>query len=999
MRPLDALEIPLDGMRLIEASAGTGKTHAISTLYLRALLERDLDVSHLLVVTFTNAATEELRDRIRGRLRQALAYLEGTAEPDPDLCALLDTQGDAMRVGKRLADCLTMMDEASVFTIHGFCHRTLRDNAFESGVLFDLELEGDDAALRAELFRDFWRQELGTASVSFVNWVADRWEGPEQLAETLSAIPLNREIELRPVVNAAEFARREAALEPLFRSLSEIWQAGSDEIVKRLQAEGDLKANVYSPGAVGLALESMDRFLAAGAPGGTLPDREVLFRVAKLRSSTRKGRQPPDHAFFAAWTEFAELCRELWTMRRGWFLTKAVSYVRDKMRIREKLSRTVTYDDLLTRMYDALNGPRGEMLAAAIRQRYPVALVDEFQDTDDLQYGIFARVYGDEPDNALFLIGDPKQAIYGFRGADIFTYMRAARTVEDQGGRYTLGTNWRSTRALVKAVNTIFSQGPAPFVFEHDIRFAKVDAAGQAERDPLVVQGDEVSPLRLWWLSRAFAGLDRVDGLIPKDKARQTLAVVAAGEVARLLTLAGSNRANLGGRRLEAGDIAILVRDRFEAELIRKALLGVGVSSIFLSRDSVFESEEAHELQRVLGACAQPHSEAAIRAALCTRIIGDSASKIAGFEEDQTAWDEVVSRFFDYADHWRRGDLLGALHRMIEDYAVVARYLGLPNGERRLTNLLQLAELLDRASRAKPGADRLLRWFALRRGGREKTLEEAQLRLESDEGLVKIVTLHGSKGLEYPVVFLPFAWTARPVTASNVVTFHQDGELVVDLCPDAAGPSVNAADRERLAEEIRLLYVALTRAMHRCYVGWGPVSGGDDSAMGYLLHRGKKKAPVADLKQEDATLLADLTALESRAAGSIGVEVLTAVEPKHSSGLELGADTLAPRPFRGVVEREFCVTSYSGLIRTADDSGERPERDERPSVEHETAGLVENPAFRFPRGPRAGTFLHAVFEQIDFDKDTFDFRAYTRLKQIKYLRSTEQIDDHFFWKF
>lgn len=965
MRALDPLAIPLHGLRLIEASAGTGKTHTISTLYLRALLELDLEVSQLLVVTFTNAATEELRDRIRGRLRQALTYLNGVAEPDPELRKLLDTQEDVARVHKRLTDCVTLMDEASVFTIHGFCQRTLREHAFESGTLFDQSLDGDDRALRTELVRDFWRLQLGRASGFLASWASERWNGPDQLEEKFSAVPMNRDVRLEPAVDEAALAKQEEALRLRFASLRGIWSEEAGQIGQLLHPGPNLNQRSYPVAAVNGALESMGGFLAADVPVGRLPYKYELFTVEKLRSATRKHGQTPEHRFFQNWSDFVTAHLELDAMRQAWFLTQAVGYVRDKLRVHSSTGRTVSYDDLLTNLHDALRGPAGMALAGAIRQRYPVALIDEFQDTDDLQYGIFARVYGGSTDGALFLIGDPKQAIYGFRGADIFTYIKAARAADAAGGRYTLGTNWRSASALVKAVNTLFTRATAPFVFEGDIPFLQVDAAGRADGEPLVVEGDDAGPFRLWWLPRQVAVPGRGERPIPKALAEQMLAIATAREVGRLLTLAREGRARLGERPLASGDIAILVRSRFEASVVREALHTIGLTSVFLTRESVFHTEDAQELRRVLVACAEPSNERFVRAALCTRLIGYSVSQIADLREDGARWDETVGRFFGYHELWRRGNLLGALRRMLEDHCVVPRYVTLRDGERRLTNLLQLAELLERESRARPGADRLLRWLAARRAGGAGGPDEEQLRLESDEGLVKIVTLHSSKGLEYPVVFLPFSWSTRSVTAAGIVCFHDDDGLVADLCPEPAGSSVDAADRERLAEDVRLLYVGLTRAIHRCYVGWGVVTGSDQSAMAYLLHRGRDPSG-APSRRADAELGLELAALEADAAGGIAVQSLSEPGPPMSFAAEAGVADVVRRPFQGEIERDFRLASYSGLIKDAIGSGERPDRDDSSDALPQAGDGADVPAFRFPRGPRAGTFLHAVLEQLDF---------------------------------
>ncbi len=966
MRPLEPLRFPLDGVRLIEASAGTGKTHAITTLYLRALLERRLEVPQILVVTFTNAAAEELRDRIRKRIAQALDALDGRPCEDESLASLMDRFHGCNDARQWLEDSLSRMDEAAVFTIHAFCQRVLMEHAFESGCLFEIELSGDDHELRMEVMRDFWRHQMHTRAAGYLEWMTNKWATPDSLASELREVPHSTEFRLEPPVNRKQLAQLEKDVEASFVELSRLWRSERDTIFESLSAESSgLKKNIYSKSALSLAHRDMHRFLSRDWPAMPLPAKHDLFTTDKLASATTRKGVAPDLPFFRLWSAFTARCGELEPLRRAELLADAIRFVKRQLPDRKAKRRTLFYDDLLSSLDHALCAESARTLAEQIRRAHPIALIDEFQDTDALQYRIFHRIYGDAPECGLHMIGDPKQSIYGFRGADIFTYMDASRYADRCGGRFALDTNWRSAGPLIHAVNTLFQRVAAPFVFQQEIKFQAVKGAGRADQEPLAVDGDDPAPFRIWWLSRERARRGRKRSEIHKLWASETVARRLAQEVVRLLGLSRQGRASIGTQGLRACDLAVLVRDRHEAEIVRRALSGEGIASVFLSQQSVFSSEEAEDLERVLRACAEPGDDRLLRAALCTRLLGVAASEIAELENDELAWDDTVARFSQCHEAWRRGDVFAVFNRILLEYRVAARLPAQANGERRLTNLLQLVELLDGEAKSRGGPDRLLRWFADRRADPGHQRDEEQLRLESDDGLIQVVTVHRSKGLEYPVVFLPFPWAARPTGNASILKYHDQDGLVVELSPSTRGGGVAAADRERLAEERRLLYVALTRAKHRCYLGWGPVAGAGQSAIAELLHP-KVDATTTVLDRDDSQLLAELEQFVSESGGAATVETLDArweMNVKRPPRAELPCRA---RCFSGKIERDFRLTSYSSLVRGVEDDGERPQWDDLRRG-HEPPPLPQvDPAFRFARGPHAGTFLHALLEKLDF---------------------------------
>jgi exodeoxyribonuclease V beta subunit len=966
METLDPKNIPLHGIRLIEASAGTGKTYTIALIYLRLLLERGLTVPEILVVTYTNAATEELRDRVRAFVRLALQVAEGGETDDADVRAIVERAGEPETVRQRLADALTRMDEAAVFTIHGFCQRLLQDSAFESGALYDPEFISSESDLRHAIVEDFWRRRLYPAPAEETAWALSQWKTPAHLLQVLGQAG-RPEIAILPEPDAALRETVDRA-RSLHRDLRALWQAEGATIAGLVTDNPVLHRGSYRAEAVGQALEAMEEHLASDGLPPSLHPRIELLTETKLTACTKKGRTTPSHRFFGLCERYRAAFQQAGDARRALFLTEAAAYLRDQLPSRKRERRVLFFDDLLADVEAALARPGGETLSERARSQCPVALIDEFQDTDPLQYAIFERIYRDRPQCALFLIGDPKQAIYSFRGADIFAYIRAKRATAGADRQFTLPTNWRSGRPLVQAVNALFGSVRAPFLYQGDIDFQPVEAAGRADEKPLIVGGKRPVPLRIWRLPRSAEDpAGKAPPPISKERAKQAVAQACAAVIARLLEQGASGDACLEDRPLKARDLAVLVRDRYEAEAVQQALTAVRVPSVYYGRDSVYQTEEAQELARVLLAVAEPEDERALRAALCTRLLGKTASELEALTRDETAWEAAVERLRGYGTEWRGGAFTGMVQRLLQAEGVVPRLLALPDGERRLTNLLQLAELLQHAAADRPGPDALLRWLADQRAVPDVDSEEQQLRLESDENLVKVFTLHRSKGLQWPVVFLPFPWSAKPVGSKGAFIFHDDAErLCLDLGSPAQEEHRALAERERLAEELRLLYVAVTRAKYLCCLSWGAVNGAPDSALAYLLHQAFPPQEPDSVMEglDDTAIRRDLNTLAARAPGCIAVEELPAAPTPAWRPRRGRAAALAARPFTGYIDRTWRVTSYSGLAAGRDP--EQPDYDAFPSPAVLAEPGAARSIFDFPRGARSGLFMHALMESLDF---------------------------------
>jgi exodeoxyribonuclease V beta subunit len=964
-RRLDPLRLPLRGHRLIEASAGTGKTYTLVTLYLRLLLEADLDVANILVVTFTNAATEELRGRIRRRIAEAIDALDTPGAADAPLAAILDGLPDRSAARRHLADILTRLDEAAVYTIHGFCQRTLRENAFESRVAFEAEFVTDESELRRTVIADFWRRQSEFMDILEARWLRCQWRTPADLLKALGPLVRDGRIQILPDPAALTQTGDFTNLAEGFEALKADWHVHREEVLHLLLNSPGLNRRSYTKPVVQRAVAAMDEMLSGDLPMA-LPSELGRFTPALLKAQTKAGDPPPTHAFFHRWAAFAETFDVTLKARRVTLLAAARDFLAGETVRRKRQRQVLSFDDLLRLVDEALTGAGGPALASAIRERYPAALIDEFQDTDPLQYRIFQRIYHQRDESGLFLIGDPKQAIYSFRGADIFTYMQAKN---DAGAQrtYTLGTNWRSATRLVAAVNHLFSTAQRPFVYDRHIPFLPVDAGPRADDRPLKLDGKVPTPLCFWFLETHGRASTR-NGAITADAAREAAAAVCAGQIAGLLTLSSRGGAVLGDAPLQAGDIAVLVRSHNDGLWMQRALRARGIASVSLSQESVFDTLEAEALQQVLMGVSDPGNEGRFKGALASALLEWPAAEILALDDQAQRREAVLDRFHAYRDLWLHRGFQRAFFALIEGEAILERLQADPDGERRLTNLLHLGELLQAASRQFTGPERLLRWLADQRCGLGAD-DERLLRLESDEALVQIVTIHKSKGLEYPVVFVPFPWAGGTANREPVVFHAPDPPYPVYL--DLGSHHLEAhqalAAAEDLAERLRLLYVAVTRARHLCVLTWGRINNADHSALAWLLHPYPGQDPPRSLMKDltEDEIRARLEALADGATGAI--QVKTAAEgpaPEIETPAE-GWKAFAARQFTGRITGDWRLTSYSGLLAGMD--VERPDHDPEPSAETTDAPSAPVDAvFRFPRGTVAGQCLHELLETIDF---------------------------------
>lgn len=1000
--PLEPMTFPLHGARLIEASAGTGKTFTIAGLYLRLLLGHGsaetrhrvpLTVDQILVVTFTEAATAELRDRIRARIHDArIAFARGQSS-DPVIQPLLNEFDDHKQAAEILLQAERQMDEAAVYTIHGFCQRMLTQNAFESGSRFNNEFVTDESHLKAQVVADYWRRNFYPLPFTLAGEIRQLWGSPSALLSDISNYLTGAPLSLSVPAMKGSLADLHTEYLKKIDELKAQWRESQDDFFT-LISDSDINKRSYTKKSLPTWLEAVNAWAATETTGYDYPDKLEKFAQNVLLEKTPKG-SAPQHAVFEAIETFLANPISL----KAPLLAHAIEHCRAMLANAKNQKQWLSFDDLLTQLSASIDTDESELLAARIRTLYPVAMIDEFQDTDPLQYSIFSRIYLNNPECGLFMIGDPKQAIYGFRGADIFTYIKARNQVS---AHYTLGTNWRSSADMVQAVNQVFALPDSPFIYDSDIPFLPVKYSPNAEKR-IWTMGGQKQPALTYWLQEAD------DKPLPKGEYLTRMAEATASQIQTILTQAQQGQACLGNgekqKAVQAGDIAVLVRTGSEGRMIKQALADQGIASVYLSnRDSVFTSSVAQDLQRLLQAVLTPENDRALRASLASELFALDAASLDALNNDEVVWENAVNEFKEYRKLWVQRGVLPMLRAVISKRHIAERLLEEgassqgENGERVLTDLMHIGELLQQASNELDSDHGLLRWLAQSISDAENGLggsDDQIQRLESERNLVQIVTIHKSKGLEYDLVFLPFVFSYREASEAKYYDAAND-RTVLDITGNDA--SMKQADKERLAEDLRLIYVALTRAVYACFIGASPLRNGRStkeptgvhrSAIGYLIQNGQEGG-INDLHQ-------GLTKQQDELDCVVVADPPQQLEDKYVAPQEEIQD-LSAKELQNPIDRNWRITSYSGLVKQGSHHAEHDATieitgfDIDSSEEQDEADLVEpeRSIFTFPRGARPGTFLHSLFEEIEFTQPA---TTEENTQIILGLMESEQLDE------
>ncbi|HKK45425.1 MAG TPA: exodeoxyribonuclease V subunit beta, partial [Balneolaceae bacterium] len=994
MKKLKPFEIDLSGINLVEASAGTGKTYNITSLYIRTLIERDVTVSNILVVTYTEAATKELRDRLLNRIRQSISVLKkgkSDKEDDQFLDDLLDHVSNPGQAIEKLDAAVRSFDEASVYTIHGFCYQALQEQAFDSRAMYDAEMIGDDSDLVLEAVDDYWRNWIADTANNpwkkpLVKLILDRGYEPEKLAKELGKHLGKPYLKIKPQNNVFENqAEALKAFRETHASMARIWKDERSHIYDILS--GDEMSNYRASWLPGW-FDKMDAIMGSEAAVIDIFDQFERFTQHRIdngitKSAEKKGNAPPQHQFFQLADRYWELAHSFAHYEVA-FKKDLFLYLRKELREKKEELQVLSYDDLLLRLREALFNPqRGAKLADKLREKYPIAMVDEFQDTDPNQYDIFRRIYRGHDPSSLFMIGDPKQSIYSFRGADVHSYIKAREDAPEKN-KYKLNRNFRSTPNLIDGLNAFFTQHDNPF-FLRQINYKQIGQGKPDEKyDLLLEDGQSFPSIRFRRLSEL--GQEQIN----KGEAKEKVAKDTVKEIQRLLEGGKNEAITIGGNPVRAKDIAVLVRRHDQADLISEALQEEGIKSVRHSDKSVFQSPEARQLQILLKAMAEPSNETLIKTALSLPLTDYSAVDLLEMEEEEDRWIGILDQFSEWHRKWQDHGFAAMFRSVMKQANISHHVITYSDGERRLTNLLHLGELLQQESQhQKKGMQGLIKWLSRKRKEDENTgREEEQMRLESDEELIKIVTMHRSKGLEYPIVFCPFLWFGPHISDDgDPLVYHDPTDTettILDFTDDSNSErpkNRRLAMEEELAESLRLAYVAMTRAKQCLYLTWDYASSSEFSALGYLLQDPKdvenllrdKFGDEKYQKPDGDSMHIAIEKLCRQHPHFFSMEYRDFTGESDSDYNDSRSQSLTVREFHRAtpLKPSYRVSSFSSLTSWMDEDPDLPDYDQFLGDEESTAPVTEKESeqsiFTFPKGPQPGTCIHKIFEEADFN--------------------------------
>ena len=960
----------LKSTNLIEASAGTGKTYAIAMLALRFVVEQELDIKQILVVTFTKAATEELKDRIRARLIDAR---QAITDKSPDIEATLKQWLDSLSIPleivvQRLNVALLDIDQAGIFTIHGFCQRILAEHALESGQLFDSELTGDISSIKQACSDDFWRKQIYPRSLWEASLLTAQYKTPDQLLASVE--PISDKLTIFP-----EYQDLDQKLIDLKQLIDNNKQAISFalSIIEQQLAEGKFKKTFSS----GFYMASQNLIQWINEESTISPDFSILTSkglfdaLNGVKFKTSKAKPLPSEEQKLNYLNTLDIDTSLFekidtavnsislTLRRA--LLETLTHDIDK---RLQQLNVLSFDDLISRLSAALQHEKGQILHQEIQQRFQAALIDEFQDTDQNQWFIFSTLFN-TPNHYLYLIGDPKQAIYKFRGADINCYFSAQKQAKYH---FTLASNWRSHPQLVEGVNKLFARDQ-PFYAENP-KFNDVKPALTSHHGAITQNNQELPPLVLWQLNK------NDNEFWSSGKASDEIKIATVNEILTLLSPEFNITINAQQTPVNPKDIAILVRSNPQAKDFQQALHKAGIAAVVNSKESVFASTEANELLTLLQAIAQPTQNHLLKQALTLNWFKLDGQQLFQVLNNELVMDGWLSRLLDYQQTWLKKGFMVMMQRLLSNEKVLTHLSTSPLAERRITNLQHCIELVQQAVIDEHlGINKTLDWLhnsISQAMSKSTSSDEQQLRLESDDAAVKIITMHGSKGLEFPIVFCPFLWQrgTQLKKQQHLIKCYENDELIADLGSPLFEQHRELALEEELAEDLRILYVAITRAKYRCYLNWVDVRSkaqANESAMAYLFDFSND-----DFLQQQQKLKAYVTQSPSifdyqliepeQSISNIQLRNETSKGKLISSGIK--SSSLSFKPRQRDLYTPWQMSSYTALSSLS--NHDAPELPEDKAQEDSVVNGVESNYSELPRGAHTGNMIHDLLENIPF---------------------------------
>jgi len=1005
----DNLKTKLTETTLIGASAGTGKTYTITGIFLRLLLEENIEAQKILVVTFTNKAASELKARIRLLLQNFNHKIEFPKIESKDILVneiydeyknILIKNHDKKKI---IQESIRNFDFMSIETIHSFCQKTINEYAFESNVNYDMILT-DIKDLEQQLIEDFYRIEFQNASRIF-NEIYSYAEVTKDLKDFLKNITNYPKIKILPHKINANIKEKLLEIYDIKisakKEINNLWQKNkmflSDkDTIKKVKElcinSGFFKSSLKEKDVIKKLNKLETFFLSDNFPFDNTKDffkkHFHYFSIDKLEKEKYvkfKEEGISDCKFFIIFQELYDKIPNYLEIKSSmailvkqykiFILLKWKDYVKEELDKRKKVQNIFTFQDMINITAKAV---KNEKLLKSLQTKYKVALIDEFQDTDPIQYEIFDTIFNSNNNSKtnkqlLFFIGDPKQSIYKFRGADIFSYFNVVNKIKN---KYTLKVNYRSSKKCVDAVNTIFSNSNNPFIY-NEIEFDKISA--DKSDLTLINQGNDISGLHITLFNnpenKNFLIKDEIENIFPRKMVSDIISILHGNKDKKL---------QINNQNINESDITILVKTNKQALLIQELLNEKKIKSVIYSDSSIWQSDEAIQLNIILETILNYDKVQFIVRLLATNIFNFSAKDIYQIinnknHQDNNTKIEIIEQFKNANQNWKHFGIYSAVKTLFLQFNIEIKLFEYKNAERIFTNFYHILELLQKEEiEKKLSQDAMLDYIQNKIENSDKT-EDSEIRLESEEKSIKIMTIHKSKGLEFNIVFLPFLYENgfKKKVYSIYHDDKQNNELILNLEPEEEHYVLQ--QKEEKAENLRAFYVAITRAKYKTYLYWGMLGQHyKKNSIFQLLHK-------KDSNYED--VLIDINNLSTKSNNSIlytGISdeeiknllenKTTSLDQEYQSKKQKKIDLIEPSkiPYQNL-QTKYSINSYSSLIHTKHISENHIVFIEKNIFTEEKEQPIDffnkdKTIFDFPKGSLAGNTIHNILENIDFQK-------------------------------
>ncbi|HMI76929.1 MAG TPA: exodeoxyribonuclease V subunit beta [Buchnera sp. (in: enterobacteria)] len=950
-KKLNPFNLSLHGHKIIEASAGTGKTLTLIIIYLRLLLginhtsynKRVFSVQEILVVTFTKSTRSELYKRIKENIHNLRIDCIKQYSHNPIfkkiLCQITNFN-DAIIL---LLKAENNLSQAAIYTIHGFCHNILHENILYSDFLKKNIIIENTYSLYLQATCDFWNKQFYLFPNEIGAIISKYWTGPEHfLNNILPLLTLSDNLIKSNLDKKINILQYHQSLINIINTFKKKWLNVKDKLLLLIK-NTNINKRIYHDNNLLKWINIITLWAIQPTKNYFIPRILDYFKYTVLKKQINNSCILNNN-FFKSVDNFLNTRFSL----KEIFLSYAIINIPLLIKKAKKNTSQIEFNDLLIFLYRALK--KNHYFTQFICKKYPIALIDEFQDTDLYQYKIFKQIYNNN--NLLILIGDPKQSIYSFRGANIFAYFHAKYEIKEQ---YYLDTNWRASYNMTKSINYIFSKLKKPFLLS-SIDFLPVHSPIQNKNMTFEIDNIVQPALRFLITKEKKICINEYHTWISQECAKYISYWLNKGKQGHAIIKKGNHIYSV-----KPCDIVVLVRNKIEANIIKKSLDHINIQSCYLSeKNNIYHTKEAYELLLILKAILEPRKEKYLRQAMFTNILSYNSIEIDSLHENIEYWSSIIEQFKKYSIIWKQSGILKMINKII-------KYDDYKNNKYNIINLLYLSELLQKKSRYINNYHLLIFWFENKIYDIKDHSKKNYITPSINKNCIKIVTIYKSKGLEYNIVWIPFAINFSKSTF-NLYHNKKNSRTVIDF--NINEKNLSKSKIEHLSEEMRLLYVALTRSTLHCSIGIAPIFKKNsknnhttdlhNSALGYIIQSGKKYDTVQLERELQNISKHHSIELEYNSIESYSLKKINKInKTKLYSKIIMN---------RSIIDN-WEITSYSALKKIQKIPLKNHISINITAITNKkTLNNISYTPHNFPKGTIYGTLLHTILKKHDFNK-------------------------------